>query len=155
MSCFGYSSSCCCMWIYIFLFFLLSSFFFLLSSFFILRSSFFILHSSFFILLFAALAATLLRHLNDRDAFWSFLILCNDTLAGYFDDPGTHQAMTFELWVFQDLLSSQLPNVNYVLTTTFNSLFVAMDTPMEYEGIVHDCCSFISSFSQLFNILSV
>ena len=95
---------------------LLSSSFFVLS-----LSSFFILLSSFFILLFAALAATLLRHLNDRDAFWSFLILCNDTLAGYFDDPGTHQAMTFELWVFQDLLSSQLPNVNYVLGIIFFS----------------------------------
>lgn len=81
-----------------------------------------------------ALAATLLRHLNDRDAFWAFMVLCSDTLSGYFDDPVNHAAMTFELWVFQDLLSEQLPNVNYVLTSTFNSLFVAMDTPLEYEG---------------------
>jgi len=81
-----------------------------------------------------ALAATLLRHLDDRDAFWAFMLLCSDTLSGYFDDPGNHAAMTFELWVFQELLSDQLPNVNYVLTSTFNSLFVAMDTPLQYEG---------------------
>jgi hypothetical protein len=81
-----------------------------------------------------ALAATLLTHLDDQDAFWSYLILINHVLDGYFNDSQSHSAMTFELWVFQELLKQQLPHVNYVVTHTFDDLFSAMETPKEYEG---------------------
>jgi len=81
-----------------------------------------------------ALACTLLQHLNDEDAFWSYMILTNYTLKGYFDDPQNHAAMTFELWVFQELLKEQLPHINDVLTSTFDSLFSAMNIPLNYEG---------------------
>ena len=65
-----------------------------------------------------ALMTTLLRNMSDCDAFWAFMILCNITLAGYFDASKHLLPLQLEIGVFQELLATHLPSLNRVFAAT-------------------------------------
>lgn len=65
-----------------------------------------------------ALMTTLLRNMNDCDAFWAFMILCNITLAGYFDASKHLLPLQLEIGVFQELFATRLPSLHNVFAAT-------------------------------------